>query len=135
MVESLKRVYICSRYRADERHTVESNIDRALYACAIAVDRGCAPIAPHLLYPQFLDDNDPEERKQGIEAGMAWIEACDELWQWGATVSEGMAKEIARAKELGIPVKIFNSVGIPKERWYDERLYKEAMEGCNTTAR
>lgn len=36
------------------------------------------PIASHLLYtqPGILDDNDPEDRKRGIEAGLAWRKAA-----------------------------------------------------------
>ena len=125
----VKKVYICSRYRADERHTVKDNIDRAYFACGWALDRGYAPFAPHLIYPHCLDDDDPMERQRGILSGMAWLVVCDEVWQWGATVSEGMAKELALAQNLCKPIRIFNSIGIPKERWNQEE------EGCNTTAK
>lgn len=125
----IKKIYICSRYRADRNHTVEDNVRRALFACGVALDKGYAPIAPHLIYPRCLDDNDPEERNIGIFAGLAWLADCDELWQWGASVSEGMARELALAKVLGIPIRVFNSVGIPKERWNREDL------GCNMTAK
>jgi hypothetical protein len=72
------------------------------------------------MYPNCLDDSDPKEREIGIRAGQEWISVCDELWQWGATVSEGMKAEIALAHELGIPVKVFNSIGIPQEYWNRE---------------
>lgn len=118
----MKKVYICSRYRADGRHTVESNIERALYACSIALSKGYAPIAPHLIYPRCLDDTNPHDRVLGMDAARAWIPMCDELWQWGATVSEGMEQEIALAAETGIPVKVFNSIGIPQHLWNGEKL-------------
>ena len=35
-----------------------------------AVDAGYIPIAPHLLFPQFLDDNKPKERELGLFSGM-----------------------------------------------------------------
>jgi ClpX C4-type zinc finger len=35
---------------------------------------GEAAYASHLLYPQFLDDQVPEEREFGIEAGFAWAD-------------------------------------------------------------
>jgi len=50
------------------------------YARACLLDcyqRGEAPIASHLLGPQVLDDNDPEQRRMGIEAGLAWAECAD----------------------------------------------------------
>ncbi|MBO6292749.1 MAG: hypothetical protein J6N51_10930 [Selenomonas sp.] len=125
----MKKVYICSRYRADARHTVQENIDRAYFACGWALSHGYAPFAPHLIYPHCLDDNDPDERKLGIEAGLAFLADCDEVWQWGATVSEGMAKELAMAKTWNIPIKVFNSIGIPKDRWNREE------EECSMTAK
>lgn len=113
----MKKVYICSRYRADDTHTVEDAVSHALYACYVAVSKGYAPIAPHLYLPRCLDDNDPNERAAGMAAGREFLAVCDEVWQWGATVTEGMAAELAYAKELGIPIKVFNTVGIPREEW------------------
>ena len=113
----MKKVFICSRYRADDTHTVEDAVFRALYACYIAISKGYAPIAPHLYLPRCLDDNDPAEREAGMAAGRAFLAVCDEVWQWGKTVTEGMAAELAYAEELGIPVRVFNTIGIPRERW------------------
>ncbi|MDL2287591.1 hypothetical protein LJB90_03430 [Eubacteriales bacterium OttesenSCG-928-G02] len=79
--------------------------------------KGYAPYAPHLYLTRCTDDNDPLERAQGMAAGREFLAMCDELWQWGATISEGMQQEIAFAEQHGIPIKIFNSVGVPKEHW------------------
>ena len=35
---------------------------------------------------------------------MEWLEAADEVWVFGETISEGMAAEIKRAYELKKPV-------------------------------
>ena len=130
----MKKVYICSRYRADADHTTAQNIERALYACTYALIRGYAPFAPHLIYPRCLDDDDPREREQGMKAGQAFLAECDELWQWGASVSEGMAAEIALARELCIPTRVFNGIGIPKQQWNSEKqLREEGQGGCSTT--
>ena len=118
----IKKVFICSQYRANEKHTTEDNITRALYACKCAISRGYAPYAPHLYLPRCLDDNDPTERALGIEVGKAFLASCDEVWQWGATVSEGMALELDYASKLGIPIKVFNSIGIPREEWNDKGI-------------
>jgi hypothetical protein len=64
--------------------------------------QGSAPIAPHLLYPQFLNDAVPLERKAGIRMGLRILTSCKELWVCGSHVSKGMEKEIAEAKRLGI---------------------------------
>ena len=124
----MKKVFICSRYRADEKHTTEKNISRALFACTHAIMKGYAPIAPHLYLPRCLDDNDLKERVLGMEAGREFLAMCDEVWQWGATVSEGMAMELSYAEELGIPIKVFNSIGIPREAWNDKNMNYEALK-------
>ena len=130
--DTMKKVYICSRYRADDRHSVEDNVERALFACTYAATKGYAPYAPHLYLPQCLDDNDPTERELGLAIGRDFLKICDELWQWGATVSAGMAAELALAKELGIPVKVFNSAGIPYEMWNSVRFANDPgyIEAC-----
>ena len=47
----------------------------------------------------------PAEREAGIRFGLDWLCGCDELWVIGGRITEGMKREIAVAKELGIPVK------------------------------
>jgi len=42
-----------------------------------SIMRGEAPSASHKLYPDVLDDNDPNERRLGIELGYAWLRAAD----------------------------------------------------------
>jgi hypothetical protein len=116
----MKKVFICSRYRSDSTHTVEDAVQCALFACSFAINKGYAPIAPHLYLPRCLDDNDPVERALGMTAGREFLAMCDEVWQWGKTVTEGMAAELALAEALGIPVKVFNTIGIPRERWNRE---------------
>lgn len=64
----MKLVIIESPYAGD----VEANIQYAKEAMLDSLSRGEAPIASHLLYTQMLDDEIPEERKLGIEAGLAW---------------------------------------------------------------
>lgn len=61
-------------------------------------DRGEAPFASHMLYTQFLDDDIPEERRAGMEAGFVWgdvAEACVVYGDFG--VSDGMVEGMAQA--------------------------------------
>ena len=53
---------------------VEKNLKFARACMRDSLSRGEAPLASHLLYTQegILNDKVPEERKQGIEAGLAW---------------------------------------------------------------
>lgn len=62
----MKQIFICSQYRGD----IEENKKNARRFARIAVLCGYCPIAPHLFYPQFLDDNDEEERLLGITTGV-----------------------------------------------------------------
>ena len=47
-------VYVCSPYRGD----VEKNIELARKYSRFTFEEKNIPITPHLLYPQFLNDND-----------------------------------------------------------------------------
>ena len=96
-----KKIFICSPYR---RTQLETNIQRAKTACRILATMGVLPLAPHLYFTQFLKDEDAQERATGIRFGMEWLEAADEVWVFGETISEGMAAEIKRAHELKKPV-------------------------------
>lgn len=51
-------VYICSPYRGD----TEKNTEKARKYSRFAVESKAIPMTPHLLYPQFMDDSNPEER-------------------------------------------------------------------------
>ena len=87
-------VYICSPYADD----IPNNERRARQFCEFAIQQRCIPIAPHLLFPQFLDDNDPKERQLGLFFGNALMSKCAEVWVFGEVISAGMEAEIKRAK-------------------------------------
>jgi hypothetical protein len=57
-----------------------------------------------------MDDSDKEEREQGLFFALVLLGKCDELWMFGDRVSEGMARELAKAKKRGIPVRRFDSM-------------------------
>jgi len=52
----------------------EQNIMYARRCMKDSLLRGEAPFLSHLLYTQCLDDNVPEQRTAGMEAGWEWIE-------------------------------------------------------------
>lgn len=82
-----------------------------MYARAAMNDcfkRGEAPIASHLLYtqPGVLDDDIPEERKKGIEAGLLWgRHASKTVVYIDLGISDGMKEGIERAKAQGRPIE------------------------------
>jgi hypothetical protein len=98
-------IYICSPFAGD----IQRNIENARRYCSFAVGRKTLPIAPHILFPQFLNDNDPEERKLGLRFGIILLDRCEAVWVFGSRISEGMAAEIKHSKRKGIPVKYFNT--------------------------
>ena len=90
-------VYICSRYSGD----VERNTELARQYSRLAVERGCVPLTPHLLLPQFLSEE--TERDKAISLDLRFLGLCQELWVCGPEVSEGMRREIK--EETGLDVK------------------------------
>ena len=67
--------------------------------------RGEFPFASHAIYPQILNDGDPEERALGIRAGLEWGKHADATAVYGDLgISKGMALGIAHATERGRPV-------------------------------
>ena len=98
------RAFICSPYKGD----IEKNVKKAQKHARKAAMMGVSPTVPHLLFPQFLKEEDPEERDLGIRLGLEQLAMCDELWVFGKEISQGMSKEISFAEERGIPIKYFS---------------------------
>ncbi len=66
------------------------------------------PLAPHLLFPQFLNDTVPAERGLGLSFGMALMSLCAEVWVFGLAVSAGMEAEIELAMRRDIRLRYFS---------------------------
>lgn len=97
-----KLVYICSPLRGNYEKNTQNARDFCAWVMLNYPDK--VPIAPHIYFTQFLNDTNPNERSLGLEAGLAILEKCDEVMVFGDYISEGMAAELERASELGIPV-------------------------------
>jgi len=80
-------VYICSPFTGD----TEKNICRARTYSRFAVSKNTIPIAPHLLFPQFMDDNDKAQRNLALFMGLVLMSKCKEVWCFGSHTSRGMA--------------------------------------------
>lgn len=99
------RVEIESPFAGDVRR----NVKYARRAMADSLKRGEAPIASHLLYtqPGILDDTNPGERKQGMDAGKAWSLYAEKVVLYADYgVSGGMAWGKKQAEMRGIPVEV-----------------------------
>lgn len=98
----MRKVVIESPFAGD----VERNVKYAKLCLADSLKRGEAPFLSHLLYTLVLDDNEPEQRKQGIEAGLEWGKEADlraVYVDYG--ISEGMKLGIEAAKKLRQPIE------------------------------
>ena len=101
------KVYICSPLRGD----YYSNQRKAEKYCRAAVMLGFFPVAPHIYLTRFMDDDNLKERKQALEIGLSLIEECEAMWVFipdGETPSEGMQREIDRAKQRGMFIAYFS---------------------------
>lgn len=96
-------VYICSPYAGE----IEKNVKAAQEYSRFAVEKGYIPIAPHLLFPQFLNDANPKERQLGLFFGNALMSKCSEVWVFGSHISAGMEAEINRAKWKNYRLRYF----------------------------
>lgn len=100
-------VYICSPFAGE----IEYNLSRARGYCRRAVSKGYIPLAPHIHFPQFMDDEDSEQRKLGLIFALVLLGKCDEVWVFGRRISEGMAREIDAAERRGILIRHFTDKG------------------------
>lgn len=96
-------VYICSPFSGD----MEGNTVKARRYSRFAVDRDAIPIAPHLLLPQYMEEE--TERDLAIQSDLEILKRCDELWVFGAEerLSAGMKAELDTAKGLGMVIRFF----------------------------
>ena len=99
-----KKIFVCSPYRGD----TERNVQFARAFCSMVVESGFRPSCPHLLYPQFLDDDLPDERELARAFALADLKSCEALW-WALPPgyeepSEGMRDEIQEAEKLELAI-------------------------------
>ena len=95
-------VYICSPFSGD----VAGNTIRARQYSRFAVDKGAIPIAPHLLLPQFMEEE--TERELAMFMDIAILSKCKALWVFGEPTA-GMQNEIAYAERKNMTIRYFDS--------------------------
>ncbi|MBN2795121.1 MAG: DUF4406 domain-containing protein [Clostridia bacterium] len=100
----MKKIFVCSPYRGD----VEKNTKRAAQVARILCECGYMPVVPHLYFPNYLREEDQHERIRGIELGIELMKECDKIWLLGPEITSGMEYELEAAKELKIPVVMYD---------------------------
>lgn len=93
----------------EERKAQEArNVRYARLCLRDCLSHGEAPIASHLLYtqPEVLNDDIPDERTWGINAGLSWGSVADaSVLYIDLGISGGMKYGIANAHAAGRPVE------------------------------
>lgn len=97
-----KPIFVCSRYKGN----VQKHVQQARDICRkLIIDFKARPFAPHLFYPNFLNDNITEERLIALNQSYYHITQCDcMLVVIEDEISEGMKTEIEFAKEYGTEI-------------------------------
>ena len=96
-------VYICSPFSGK----VRKNKKKARKYCRFALEQHTIPFAPHLLFPQFMDDNSSEERQLAMFMNMIMLGHCEEIWVFGDRISAGMKQEIRKAERKRMKIRYF----------------------------
>lgn len=96
-------VYICSPLSGD----MEGNQEKARAYCRFAVDTGYIPIATHIYFPQFMNEQSSRERNLALVMDTVLLTKCAELWVFGDIISRGMSVEIEKARRKGLPIRYF----------------------------
>lgn len=99
----LPLVYVCSPYAGD----IETNTEKAKKYSRFAMDQGTIPVTPHLMYPQFMDDTNKDEREKAMHFNYVLLGKCTEVWVFGGVISRGMAHEIGVAKKRRMKIRWF----------------------------
>lgn len=98
------KILVISPYSGEE-DIKQANIAYARQCCRMLIKEGYSPLAPHLLYPQFLNDDIPEERSLGMVLGRNLVPKFDEAIVFtDRGMSEGMQADIAWCSRKGVPI-------------------------------
>ena len=98
-------VYVCSPFSGNPAQ----NAENARRYCRFAVVSGFVPFAPHLLFPQFMNDAVSEERELALFMGIVMLTKCAELWVFGDHISKGMSQEIRKAETRNMLIRYFTT--------------------------
>lgn len=126
----MKRVYVAGKYSDDNVLSVLGNIGRGIKLCKDLFLMGYAPFCPWLDHQYVLHMTDEERKSLTVsmfhDYSLQWLDVSDCVLVIPDRIetSRGVQNEIARAKELNIPV--FYSM----EEMYDyEHRLSEVFRG------
>jgi hypothetical protein len=107
----MKRVIIESPYAGDIARN-KAYLQACIRDC---LNRGEAPFASHQMYTDALDDNDPEQRKLGMLAGLRWAWCADAIVVYGDHgISPGMKWAIEQTvKHMPVEYRLLYDLQTP----------------------
>lgn len=82
-------VYICSPYSGD----TENNVELARALCAHAVSRRKIPLAPHLIFPQFMDDTDANDHELAMFFNRILLSEFEAIWGYTACFMTSVSRD------------------------------------------
>ena len=94
-------IYVCAAYSGTDDY------NRILKFGQYVVNRDCIPIIPHTMLHGVIDNGNPRQRADGLEAARQLLKMCHAVWVFGRekNISESMNSEICLAGDFGIPVR------------------------------
>lgn len=99
------RVYVAGAYGAEHVLDVFANMKRGIDLSIEVLQAGMDPFVPWLDYQFFLMSDEKISMSRIKDYSMAWLDVCSAvLVVPHSEDSRGTQAEIARARELGIPV-------------------------------
>jgi hypothetical protein len=104
-------IIVESPYRGTNRFERLENAAFCRRCCYHVYKEGHIPFASHLFFPEFLNEDDPVERKAGIEGGYFFWQMAGEVWffverGW----SPGMRAAHDNALFTGKPIQVIGVV-------------------------
>lgn len=86
------------------------NTENAAKYCRAVYDAGFSPICPTLFLPLFLQDEIPQEHKDGIDMAREYLRRAHVLVVCGETVDESVKNDIAVAERLRITATTLDGI-------------------------
>ena len=124
-------VYICSPLSGDTL----ANQEAARRYCRYAVDTGYVPIAPHLFFPQFMDDADEHERNLALFMDIVLLTKCAELWVFGDHISKAHSGGVERGTRRRLWARDYAALVTSKSRIFVISLVSSRRRSSSSTQR
>ena len=97
-------VYVASKFSQGDR---EENLEKTRRYCKFVIGKKGIAMAPHLMMPQFISEDDPAGRELAMRINMIFIDKCDSVWFFGE-LSPGMRMELDHARFRQKDIHFFN---------------------------